>query len=174
MNINFTDLSKIGMGMLEIILRYVIPIGSFVISVIALKHSNDTVNVKVEVTELRKMIEELDFQIKQNQLEKIREEQNRVKRAKIEARIIKISSGKYRLKVWNSGDAGAYNVNVMIPEKYQIIIYNETMPFERLNVNKSFEEIVIIHSQSARKFKMILTWEDKDGNKYNDEIIETY
>lgn len=56
----------------------------------------------------------------------------------------------------------------------QIIIYNETMPFERLNVNKSFEEIVIIHSQSARKFKMILTWEDKDGNKYNDEIIETY
>lgn len=39
MNINFTDLSKIGMGMLEIILRYVIPIGSFVISVIALKHS---------------------------------------------------------------------------------------------------------------------------------------
>lgn len=61
MNINFTDLSKIGMGMLEIILRYVIPIGSFVISVIALKHSNDTVNVKVEVTEMRKMIEELDF-----------------------------------------------------------------------------------------------------------------
>lgn len=174
MNINFTDLSKIGMGMLEIILRYVIPIGSFVISVIALKHSNDTVNVKVEVTEMRKMIEELDFQIKQNQLEKIREEQNRVKRAKIEARIIKISSGKYRLKVWNSGDADAYNVNVMIPEEYQIIILNETMPFERLNVNKSFEEVIVIHLQSAKKFKMILTWEDKDGNKYNDEIFETY
>lgn len=48
------------------------------------------------------------------------------------------------------------------------------MPFERLNVNKSFEEVVVIHSQSSKKFKMILTWEDKDGKKYNDEIIETY
>ena len=174
MNINFTDLSKIGVGILEIILRYVIPIGSFVISVIALKHSEDTMNVSVEFTEMQKKIEELTFQIKQNQLEKIREEQNRVKRAKIEARIIKISSGEYRLKVWNSGDADAYNVNVMIPEEYQIIILNETMPFERLNVNKSFEEIVVIHLQSSKKFKMILTWEDKDGKKYNDEIIETY
>lgn len=174
MNINFTDLSKIGMGILEIILRYVIPIGSFVISVIALKHSKDTMNVRVEFTEMQNKIEELNFQIKQNQLEKIKEEQNRVKKAKIEARVIHVSSGKYRLKVSNSGDADAYNVNVMIPEEYQIIILNETMPFERLNVNKSFEEIVTIHLQSARKFKMILTWEDKDGNKYNDEIIETY
>lgn len=174
MNINFTDLSKIGMGMLEIILRYVIPIGSFVFSVIALKHSNDTMNVRVEFTEMQKKIEELNLQIKQNQLEKIKAEQNRVKKAKIEARVINVSSGNYKLKVWNSGDADAYNVNVMIPEEYQIIILNETMPFERLNVNKSFEEIVVIHLQSSKKFKMILTWEDKDGNKYNDEIIETY
>ena len=66
MNINFTDLSKIGMGILEIILRYVIPIGSFVISVIALKHSKDTMNVRVEFTEMQNKIEELNFQIKQN------------------------------------------------------------------------------------------------------------
>jgi len=131
-------------------------------------------NVRVEFTEMQKKIEELNLQIKQNQLEKIKAEQNRVKKAKIEARVINVSSGNYKLKVWNSGDADAYNVNVMIPEEYQIIILNETMPFERLNVNKSFEEIVVIHLQSSKKFKMILTWEDKDGNKYNDEIIETY
>lgn len=97
-----------------------------------------------------------------------------MKKAKIEARVINVSSRNYRLKVWNSGDADAYNVNVMIPEEYQIIMLNETMPFECLKVNKSFEEVVVIHLESVRKFKMILTWEDKDGNKYNDEIIETY
>lgn len=174
MNINYTYLTKIGIEILEIILRYVIPIGSFVISVIALKHSEDTMNVRVEFSEMQKKIEELNLQIKQNQLEKIKEEQNRVKKAKIEARVINVSSRNYRLKVWNSGDADAYNVNVMIPEEYQIIILNETMPFECLKVNKSFEEVVVIHLQSVRKFKMILTWEDKDGNKYNDEIIETF
>ena len=43
------------------------------------------------------------------------------------------------------------------------------MPFEELQPQNGFDEVLIVHMGFARKFKVELTWQDKDGNKRKDE-----
>lgn len=64
-----------------------------------------------------------------------------------------------------------YNVNVTIPLEYSITVMKGKMPFEYLEPGNSFEENVIIHMGSARKFKINITWEDEQGNKGSNEQI---
>ena len=96
----------------------------------------------------------------------MRRRRTKKKIAKIEARIIRISQGKYRLKVWNSGNATAYNVKVDIPQEYNIMVMKDKIPYEYLEPGSNFEEYVVIHGGSAPKFKIISTWEDEKANKH--------
>ena len=43
------------------------------------------------------------------------------------------------------------------------------MPFEELQPQNGFDEVLIVHMGSARKFKVELTLQDKDGNEHKDE-----
>lgn len=153
---------------------YIMPIAAFLVSLIALKRSNDTMKVQVQLSEVEEKLKNYELELKKRELEKIEAEENEEKRAKIEARIIRISQGKYRMKVWNSGNATAYNVEVSIPEEYSVIIMKDKMPFEYLEPGNSFEECVVIHMQSASKFKVISKWEDKMGNEFSNEQLRSW
>ena len=95
--------------------------------------------VQVQLSEVEEKLREYELALKKHELEKIRAEENEEKKANIEARVIKISKGSYRLKVW---------------------------PFEYLEPGSNFEECVVIHGGSAPKFEIISTWEDEKENKY--------
>lgn len=151
---------------------YIMPIAAFIVSVIALIKSNESLDVKIKLSEVEEKLIEYELALKRNEYEKI--QANEVKKACIEARIINIAKNKYKLKVWNSGNARAYNVEVSIPSEYNIIIMKTKMPFEYLDSGNSFEEHVIIHMQSARKFKVMMTWEDESGIKNTNEQIRDW
>ncbi len=152
---------------------YIMPIAAFVVSLVALKRSNDTMKVQVQLSEVEQKLNEYELALKKHELEKIQAEETIEKRANVEARIIKISKGSYRLKVWNSGNVTAYNIDVSIPDEYSIIIMKDKTPFEYLEPGNSFEECVVIHMQSASKFKVICTWEDDKGNKFSNEQLRS-
>lgn len=150
---------------------YIMPIAAVLVSVIALIKSNKCTQVQVKLSEMEQKLQEYDLALKKYELEKIEREVNREKKACVEARIIKISQGKYKLKVWNSGDVTAYNIDVEIPSEYNIILMKDKMPFEYLEPGNGFEEHVVVHQQSSRKFKIICKWEDKNGEQHFNEQI---
>lgn len=146
---------------------YVMPIAAFLLSVLALIKSN-------KVTKMEGKLNEYDLKLKQYELEKIEQEKNKKNEACIEARIVKMSKGKYKIKIWNSGTATAYNVDYDIPDEYQIILMKRVTPFEILEPGHNFEEHVIIHMQSENKYKVITSWQDKDGNDFNNEQLKAW
>lgn len=145
---------------------YIMPIAAFIVSLIALKRSNETMKVQVQLSEVEEKLKNYELELKKRELEKIEAEENEEKIAKIEARIIRISQGKYRMKVWNSGNATAYNVKVDIPQEYNIMVMKDKIPYEYLEPGSNFEEYVVVHGGSATKFKIISTWEDEKANKH--------
>lgn len=152
---------------------YIMPIAAVVISLLALKKSNDTVQVQVKVSDLEKKLKEYEIELRKYQLKKIKQEENQEKKAKIEARIINISNNKYKVKVWNSGNVTAYNISVSIPEEYHIILESKKMPYEYLEPNDGFDEYVIIHWGSSRKFKIISQWENEHGEVFTNEQLRS-
>jgi hypothetical protein len=86
---------------------------------------------------------------------------------------VNISKGNYRLKVWNSGKATAYNVDYMIPEECKGMVFKDKVPYEFLESGKNFEEIVLVHSGTPNKFKVTTTWQDEQGNSNSKEQIVT-
>ena len=145
---------------------YIMPIAAFLLSVIALIKTN-------KVSKMEEKINEYDLKLKQYELEKI-EQEKKTNEALVEARIINISKGKYKIKVWNSGNADAYNVDYDIPPEFQIILTKRVTPFEILEAGQNFEEYVIIHMSSEKKYKVITSWRDKDGNNYRNEKLRAW
>lgn len=146
---------------------YAMPIAAFLLSVLALIKSN-------KIKKMEEKLNEYDLKLKEYELEKIEREKNKKNEACIEARIVKISNEKYRIKIWNSGTATAYNVDYEIPSEYKIILAKEVTPFEILEPGHNFEECVIIHSFSKSKYRVITRWQDKDGNNFNKEQLKAW
>ena len=142
-------------NILKYIITYFVPIITLVISIVSLFFS-------IRVPKIDMKIKEYDLTIKKYINEEI--EKSNKKEAIIEAKIIKISDGKYRIRVYNKGNAIAYNVDYSIPEKYNIITTNEVTPYEELKPKDSFDELVIITMQSLSKYEVCLEWNDEEGN----------
>ena len=66
---------------------------------------------------LQNKVNELELKIKQNELDRIAKEKEDAVLACVEARFITVGKGKHRLKVWNSGNATAYNVTARFDGK---------------------------------------------------------
>jgi len=124
------DYLTIAKIILKFVVTYILPIVSFFFSVFVFVKS--------------RKINKLEEKIKQYELDKIEHEKNIEQKANIEARITKISSNKYKLKVWNSGNVAAYNVDYDIPSEYRIILHKQVTPFEVLEPGENFEEYVIL------------------------------
>lgn len=118
---------------------------------------------------MQKKINELDAKIKEYELEKIEKEKMEAASSIIKARAIKVGKNNYRLKIYNTGNTTAYNISAKISKEYCLMLINDKMPFEELEPQNGFEEVLIIHSGSAHKFKVELNWKDEGGNEHKDE-----
>lgn len=108
------------------------------------------------------------------QLSKITEEQAEGKKAIIRANIVKGSSGKRTIKVYNAGKSRATNVNVLWPLGNDMLhIFNEDIfPYEFINPQDSTELNVLIANDNVNTVKIQLTWDDdyQTGNMH-DQIL---
>ena len=135
---------------------------SVIIAVISIIQSS-------KAQKLQNKINELDTKIKEYELEKIEKEKTEASSSVIKARAINVGKNSYRLKVYNAGNTTAYNISAQISSEYCVMLINDKMPFEELEPQNGFDEVLIVHMGSARKFKVELTWQDKNGNEHKDE-----
>lgn len=138
---------------------YLVPVAALVVSFISLRRSNK--------------ISKLEEKIKQYEVDKIEAEKSKIPEAEISAHIAKIGMNKYKLKIWNSGDATAYNVNCDIPAEYGIVMLKDKVPYEYLEPKDSFEENVVISYGSSSKFRIITYWEDEQGVEHSRELLSS-
>lgn len=158
---------------IEKLALYAMPIVSFLLSVLAYIKSRDCTKVKLELTEVQEKLDAYDLKLKTYELEKIEKELEKKGKANIEARVVQIAKGKYKIKVWNSGDEKAYNIDYDIPEKYQIYLMKQITPFEYLEPGSNFEEFVSVQMNSERKFEIITFWENQYGEKFSNNILRS-
>lgn len=119
---------------------------------------------------LQNKINELDTKIKEYEVGKIEREKTEALSSIINARAVNVGKNSYRLKIYNAGNTMAYNVAAQIISENSVILLSDKMPFEELKPQDGFEVPIIIYS-SNRKFRVELTWQDKDGTEHKDEQL---
>ena len=143
-------------------------IAAMVISVVSLLLSVISFIVSIKSQKLQNKVNEIELKLKKYELAEKEKEQQKV--PCIDARIIHITKGNYRIKIWNSGNAVAKNVTASWDEGSQIIFFDqEKMPFELLEPQKSFDLAISTYIGSPRKLCITTVWEDSDGKKHNKE-----
>lgn len=116
-------------------------------------------------------LKEVEEKLKKYELEDKEKEREEATKACVEARIVKISKGNYRMKVWNSGKATAYNVDFEAHDGGQV--ERGKVPYEFLESGKNFDEYVFVYMGTPNKFKVTTTWTNKEGVPYSKEQIVT-
>ena len=121
---------------------------------------------------LQARINELEIQIKEHNLNSIKQSEIEKKAALIEARMIDVGNRGHKLRVWNSGKSTAYNVSVDYDKSEGLILLSEDLlPFEELYPGKNFDITVIVPFESSKKFRVMLNWEDSNGIKQNNKML---
>ena len=138
--------------------------GALIIAAISLLVAIISLIKSSKAQKLQNKINKLELEIKKNEIEKIKSEKEEASNSCVEARVIKISDGKYKLKVWNSGNVTVRNVNLATDIK-GILLLNDITPYEELEQNKSFEIPLIVYNGTPRKFKVTTSWENQEGQK---------
>lgn len=152
---------------LKVILNFIKNWGELLISAVAFVFSVVAMKKASKSEELQDKVNELELQIKQYEIDKINEEKEAANASCVEARFITVGKGKHRLKVWNSGNATAYNVSARFDGDVGIIIMDrDKQPFEELEARKSYELVLVTHMGSASKFKIITEWKDANGKQH--------
>lgn len=109
------------------------------------------------------------------QLSKITEEQAEGRKAIVRANIVKLSSGKRTIKIYNAGKSRARNVNVLWPSGNDMLhIFNEDIfPYEFINPQDSTELNALIIKDNVSTVKIQLTWDDEYQSENIQEQILT-
>ncbi|QBP43180.1 hypothetical protein [Paenisporosarcina antarctica] len=148
------------------LVKYGFPAVALGLSILSYKDSR-------KANKVQDRLKEVEEKLKKYELEDKEKEREEATKACVEARIGRISKGKYKMKVWNSGKATAYNVNFNIPEECEEVVRRDKVPYEFLESGKSFEEHVLVDFETPNKFKVTTTWMDKQGSPYSKEQIVT-
>lgn len=149
--------------------------GALIFSAISLLVAIISLRKSLQAQQLQNKINELELEIKKNELERISKEKKAESLACVEARFITVGRGKHRLKVWNSGNAIAYNVTARIDDDSGIIITDsKKQPFEELEPRKNYELILATYYSSASKFKIITEWTDANGESHKKTQIRDF
>jgi hypothetical protein len=148
------------------LVKYGFPSIAILLSILSFRDSR-------KANKVRDRLNELEEKLKRYTLEEKEKEREQASKECVDARIVNIAKNKYKLKVWNSGKATAYNVDYEIPPEYNGIIWRDKVPYEFLEPGKNFEELVLVHNGTPRKFTITTTWEDEQGTKYSREQILT-
>ena len=146
---------------------YVVPLIAIALSIVSLHESR-----KINKVQLR--LNEMEEELKKYELEKIEKEREAVNKPIVEARIYNVSKGKYRLKIWNSSQASAYDVDFEVPEELKGLVYKDKVPFDVLEAGKSFEEYITFYYGTPPKFTVKTTWKNVSGEQYEKEQWVTF
>ena len=136
---------------------------ALIISAISLVFAAVSFFMSIKAQRLQNKVNELEVKIKEFELSELERAEEEKNTSCVEARMVRVSKGKYRLKVWNSGNTKVTNVVASIPEEYGIILRNDKMPYEFLEPQKGFEIIAICHMGSSSKFLITTEWTDQEG-----------
>lgn len=144
----------------NILVTYITPIAALILSAISVYRSN-------KISKLEEKINEYDLKLKQYELKKI--ESSMQKRARVEANIVRISKSVNKIRIYNIGNENAYQVDYDIPKEYQIILCKDdgVTPVEVLKPGDSFDQNVVVHMESRKKYEVITTWKDTNGKDYS-------
>lgn len=148
------------------IVKYVFPTIALALSILSYKDSRRINKVQTRLIEIEK-------ELKKYELEEKEKERMEANKACVEARIVKVSKGKYVMKIWNSGKGTAYNVDFEIPEECRSMVFRDKVPYEFLEPGKNFEEHVVASFSSSNKFKITTIWNDEQGDNHSKEQIVT-
>ena len=146
---------------------YVVPLIAIALSIVSLHESR-----KINKVQMR--LNEMEEELKKYELEKIEKEREAVNKPIVEARIYNVSKGKYKLKIWNSSQATAYDVDFEVPEELKNLVYKDKVPFEVLEAGKSFEEYITFYYGTPPKFTVKTTWKNVSGEQYEKEQLVTF
>jgi hypothetical protein len=153
------------MTVLDFIVEYVFPTVALVLSALSFRDSRGITPLQARILEIEEKLKIYELEEKQRQREAAME-------ACIEARVVNISKRAYRLKIWNSGKATAFNVDFTVAE--EISVLREKVPYEVLEPGKSFEEHIIVQFGTPRKFSITTTWTDSSGKPHSKEQIVSF
>lgn len=146
--------------------KYGLPTIAIMISILSYRDSRKANKIQDRLFELEEMLKKYELEEKEKEREK-------ANMACIEARVINISKNKYKMKIWNSGKVTAYNVDFKVPEDCKGMVRREKVPYEFLDVGKSFEEHVIVCFGTPNKFKITTMWTDDQGIQYSkDQMVD--
>lgn len=134
---------------------------SLILSIISFLESKKSQNLQDKVNEIEYKLKEYELAEKEKQQKKT---------PCVEARIIHITKANYKIKIWNSGNASAKNVNVSWAKESGILFFDqEKLPFELLDPNKSFELAISTYPGASRKLCITTEWEGSGGEKQSKE-----
>jgi len=148
------------------IVKYGFPTVALGLSILAYRDSR-------KANKVQDRLNEVEEKLKKYELEEKEKEREEATKACVEARVMKISKGNYRMKVLNSGKATAYNVDFKIPDECKGMVWRDKVPYEFLESGKNFEEHVLVHMGTPDKFTITTTWTDNQGIPYSKEQIVT-
>ena len=142
--------------------------GAIILSALSLLIALISLAQSAKTQSLQNKINKLELKLKEYELAKIDKEQDMADKACVEARVIQIGKNAHKLKIWNSGNATAYNVTARFEDDPGIIVLaDDKMPFDELEPNKYFELNIVMHMGSASKFKILTEWNDKAGQHFS-------
>ena len=147
------------------LIQYGLPIIAIILSILSFIDSK-------KANRLQGRLNQVEERLITYELEEKEKEREEATKACIEARIVKISKNNYRMKIWNSGKATAYNVDFSAEEVVEKNIFKDKVPYAFLEPNKSFEEHFLVHSGVPQKFSVTTVWKDENGNSHlKDQIL---
>lgn len=144
-------------------------VAAIAISAVSLIFAGVSFFMSIKAQRLQNRVNELEVMLKEFELEKIEQAKKEKNSSCVEARMVRVSKGNYKLKVWNSGNTRVANVTANIPDECGIILYNDKMPYEFLDPQKGFEILAIVHCGSSSKFLITTEWTDLEGNQQKKE-----
>lgn len=148
------------------LVKYGFPTVAIILSILSYMDSR-------KANKFRGRLSEIEEKLKKYELEDKEKERQEANNACVEARIMHVARHSYKMKVWNSGQAIAYNVDFDIPPEYKGMIRRDKVPYEFLEPGKNFEEHVMVHSGTPNKLIITIKWEDERATVHTKEQILT-
>lgn len=148
---------------MEIVLDFIQNWGSLLIAALSLILAFISLVKSSKAQKIQNKMNELELRIKEYDVEKMETERAEKNYSCVEARIIKISRDKYKMKIWNSGKVDVRNVDVKLEGVQTKLFANDKLPYQELTVGKSFEISIMVYMGMAQQFRAITSWIDSDG-----------
>ena len=151
----------------DIVIGYGVPFIAIAISIASFHESRKVNKVQLRLNEMEEQLKKYELEEK----EKVREAANK---SIVEARIYNVSKGKYKLKIWNSGQVEAYDVDFQVPDELKGMVFKDKVPYEILESGKSFEEHIIRYMGMPSKLTIKTVWKDVNGELHEKEQIVSF